>query len=200
MKLTIIGASGHGKVVANIASLCGYDEIDFLDDNPSVTGCAGFPVIGNTDLAGGIENDIFIGIGNSEVREALMRKLSHKNMPTLIHPSAIIAGDAKIGKGTVVMPGVIVNPGVVVGDGVILNTASSVDHDCVVHDFVHISVGSHLCGMDEIGEKCWVGAGVTVINQISICPDCVIGAGAVVVRDINEKGTYVGVPAKKVHD
>ena len=200
MKLTIIGASGHGKVIASIANLCGYNEIEFLDDNPYIESCAGFPVVGKSELASGIDNDIFVGIGNAEVRENLMRKFSDKHMPTLIHPGAVIAQGTRIGKGTVVMPGAVVNPGAVIGDGVIVNTASSVDHDCVVHDFVHISVGSHLCGMDEIGEKCWIGAGVTVINQIRICPGCVIGAGAVVVRDINEKGTYVGVPARKVHD
>ena len=72
------------------------------------------------------------------------------------------------------------------------------DHDCIIEDFVHISVGSHVSGTVKIGESTWLGAGVTVSNNINICSGCIIGAGAVVVKNINEVGTYIGVPAKKL--
>ena len=72
------------------------------------------------------------------------------------------------------------------------------DHDCEVGDYVHISVGSHLCGTVSVGSGTWIGAGATVSNNVSICPNCMIGAGAVVIKEIKESGTYVGVPAKRV--
>ncbi|MGI5874416.1 MAG: acetyltransferase [Bacillota bacterium] len=197
MKLTIIGASGHGKVVASIAKLCGYDEIEFLDDNPAVTSCAGYPVVGTSTLCAGIENDIFVGIGNAKIRQKLMEQYSEKRIPCLVHPDAVIAEGVVLGRGTVVMAGTVVNSETVIGSGVIINTCSSVGHDCIVHDYVHVAAGAHVCGTVEVGERTWVGAGSTVSNNINICEDCLIGAGAVVIKNIQEPGTYVGVPAVK---
>ena len=198
MKLTVIGASGHGKVAADIAVKCGYDIIEFLDDSPDVKTCGKWQVVGKTAAAENIENDIFVAIGNAKTRRAMTERFSDKSFATLIHPSAVIADDAKIGAGSVVMAGAVVNPGAAVGKGCIINTCSSVDHDCVIGDFCHISVGAHLAGTVTAGEETWVGAGATVSNNVDICGGCMIGAGAVVVKNIDAPGTYVGVPAKKI--
>lgn len=198
MKLTIIGASGHGRVIADIAKLNGYDEIEFLDDNEELTLCGKYPVVGKSSIAVDIQNDLVIGIGNTTIRKQLMEQLEGKSFPTLIHPNAVIADDVTIDKGTVVMAGAVINPGVVIGKGVIVNTCSSVDHDCNIADYAHVSVGTHLCGTVNVGESAWIGAGATVSNNLNICSNCKIGAGAVVVKDINESGTYVGVPARRI--
>lgn len=193
MRLTIIGASGHGKVVAEIAKLNGYDEIVFLDDNTSVGFCEGYPVIGTSDKK--VDGDVFVAVGDSVVRERISKG---RKLVTLIHPSAIIAESVKIGAGTVVMPGAVINPGSVIGQGCIINTSSVVDHDCSLGNYVHIAVGAKLCGTVSVESQTWIGAGATVINNVKICGGCMIGAGAVVINNIAEKGTYVGVPAKKV--
>ena len=193
-RLIIIGASGHGKVVADIAKHCGYNEIVFLDDNESIKTCGGFPVIGKTDNIP--DGDLFIAVGKTDIRERITRINPGKHFPVLIHPNAVIADDTEIGSGTVVMAGTVVNPGVIIGQGCIINTSSSIDHDCVIGDYCHISVGVHLSGTVIVGKRTWIGAGAIVSNNIEICSDCLIGAGAVVIRDINEPGTYVGVPAK----
>ena len=197
-KLAIIGASGHGKVVADIARRNGYKEIVFLDDNESIHECGGYPVIGKSSEAGTIDADVIIGIGNAGIRKQIQESISDEKMVTLIHPDAVVAEDVVIGKGTVVMAGAVINPGVRIGKGCIINTCSSVDHDCIVDDFVHVAVGSHLCGTVNVGAGTWIGAGVTVNNNVFICPDCMIGAGAVIVNDIWECGTYVGVPARRM--
>lgn len=190
MKLTIIGASGHGKVVADIAKLNGYDEIVFLDDDLSRRECGGYPVVGTTNEQ--VIGDCFVAIGNGRTRE----KLSNgRKLTVLIHPNAVIADDAIIGDGTVVMAGAVINPGVVLGKGCIVNTSSSIDHDCIIGDYVHIAVGAHLCGTVDIGNQSWIGAGCTVSNNVSICRECIIGAGAVVIKSIIDKGTYIGIPA-----
>ena len=196
-RLAIIGAGGHGKVIADMAVLNGYEEIVFLDDNKSVTEYAGYPVIGRCGEAEGIAADITVGIGNSDVRKKIFESLGKGRMVTLIHPDAVVAKGTVIGAGSVVMAGVVINPGVVIGKGCIVNTCSSIDHDCKVGDFVHIAVGSHLCGMVIIGDETWIGAGATISNNVSVCCNCVIGAGAVVVRDISKQGTYTGIPARK---
>lgn len=196
--LAIIGASGHGKVVADIAKKNGYSEIVFLDDDDDIRLCGNYSVIGNSSQAGWIDADITVGIGNADIRKRMQESFPEEKLVTLIHPDAVIAEDVTIGIGTVVMAGAVINPGVRIGKGCIINTCSSVDHDCVVGDYVHIAVGSHLCGSVSVGSGTWIGAGATVSNNISICPNCMIGTGAVIVKNIDSTGTYVGVPARKV--
>ena len=198
MKLTIIGASGHGKVVADIAGLNGYDEIEFLDDNTELHSCGKWTVIGTSELAAETDHDLFIAIGSAAVRERLMERFQDKHIVTLIHPSAVIAEDVEIDVGSVVMAGAIINPGTRIGKGCIINTSCSVDHDCTLEDYVHVAVGSHLAGTVSVGKGTWIGAGATVSNNISICEGCMIGAGSVVIYDITDMGTYVGIPAKMV--
>lgn len=197
MKLIIIGASGHGRVVADIAKKCGYNEIVFLDNDLNISTCAGYPVLGADSMVSQLEGDLFIAVGNGQIRKKLMGRETDRHFPVLIHPNAVVADDVEIGCGSVVMAGAVVNPGVQIGNGVIVNTCASVDHDCEVGDFVHVSVGAHVAGTVTIGENTWIGAGATVSNNVNICGDCMIGAGAVVIKDINEPGTYVGVPARR---
>lgn len=198
-KLAIIGASGHGKVVADIARKNGYKEIVFLDDDESIHECGGYPVIGKSSEAGTIDADIIVGIGNAGIRKRIQESVPEEKLVTLIHPDAVIAEDVAIGAGTVVMAGAVINSGARIGKGCIINTCSSVDHDCDVGDYVHIAVGSHLCGTVSVGDGTWIGAGATVSNNVSICSDCMIGAGAVVIKNIVEYGTYVGVPVRRMY-
>ena len=195
-RLVIIGASGHGKVIADIAVKCGYQDIVFLDDNEKVKECAGFPVIGKVSDAVTMNDDKIVAIGNAEIREIIQSKLS--NLVTLIHPNAVVSRRVEIGEGTVIMAGAVINSDVIIGKGCIINTGASVDHDCKIGDFVHVSVGAHVAGTASIGRNTWVGAGATVSNNVSICDHCMIGAGAVVVNDVVNSGTYVGVPVRKI--
>lgn len=199
-KLIIIGASGHGKVVADIAALNGYKDIVFLDNDSGIKTCAGHPVLGPDTMTSELDGDVFVAVGNAEIRKKLMERDANRIFPVLIHPSAVIAESAEVGAGSVVMAGAVINPGARIGKGCIINTSSSVDHDCMVGDYVHISVGAHLSGTVVVGTGTWIGAGAIVSNNVDICADCVIGAGAVVIKDIDESGTYVGVPARLKRD
>lgn len=195
-QLLIIGASGHGKAVADIAKLNGYESILFFDDNENVKECGKYSVVGKSSEINDYDGDVIVAIGNADVRERFYEMLSHRNMPVLIHPSAVIADTVIIKEGTVIMAGVVLNSDAVIGKGCIINTCSSVDHDCNIGDYVHIAVGVHVAGTVNIGYKTWVGIGASVCNNLDICSGCMIGAGAVVVKNIDVKGTYVGVPAR----
>ncbi|MGN0398092.1 MAG: acetyltransferase [Candidatus Fimimorpha sp.] len=195
-KLVIIGASGHGKVIADIAVKNGYEDIVFLDDDECIKECAGYPVVGKTSAAVNMDGDKIVAIGNARIREQKQRNLG--NVVTLIHPAAVISRRVQIGTGSVVMAGAVINSDTVIGEGCIINTGSSVDHDCKIGSFSHISVGAHVAGTVLVGDRTWIGAGATVSNNVNVCGDCMIGAGAVVIKKIEESGTYVGVPAKKV--
>lgn len=196
--LVIIGASGHGKVVADIAVRCGYKDIVFLDDNPDIENCGRYPVIGGCSRVKSISGDVVVAIGNPVIRRNIQESLEQERLATLIHPKAFIAEDVVIGRGTVVMAGTVINPGSTIGRGCIVNTCASVDHDCRLGNYVHIAVGAHVAGSVEIGEDTWIGAGATVSNNIRICGECMIGTGAVVVKDIKKAGVYIGVPARRM--
>lgn len=202
--LIIVGASGHGKVCAEIATLSGrYEDILFLDDNPVIQKCGKYDVVGTSSIFYQYINDnieFFVSIGNFEHRKRIQEKIKNAGglITTLIHPKATISEDVLIGDGTVVMAGTVINPGTKIGKGVIINTSSSVDHDCSIGAYSHVSVGVHLSGTVCVGGYSWIGAGAVISNNVNICSDVVIGAGAVVIKDIKESGTYIGVPAKKM--
>ena len=202
-KLIIIGASGHGKVVADIAiKMNKWQSIAFLDDDESIKTSMGLEVIGKTADAFTYkdEADFFVAIGNNAVREKVQEKLIEDglNVVSLIHPSAVIGTYVEIGIGSVVMAGVVANSSTRIGKGCIINTSSSLDHDNVIEDYVHISPGVRTAGSVEIGKRTWVGIGSVISNNVNICSGCTVGAGAVVVKDITEPGTYVGVPVRRV--
>lgn len=202
-KLLIIGASGHGKVVADIAlSLGKWEEIAFLDDDKSIKKSLGLEVIGTSvKIAGYIdEYDMFVAIGNNEIRKKLYMKLEQlgASIPVLVHPSAVIGKEVTIDKGTVVMAGVVINCSTTIGKGCIINTGATIDHDSEIGEFVHISPGVNIAGTVKIGESSWIGAGGIVINDVNITNNSIVGAGAVVIEDIKDSGTYVGVPARRV--
>lgn len=202
-RLVIIGASGEGKVCADVAmKLQKYGEILFLDDDETIKECIGFSVVGkSSDVEQYINGaDFFVAIGDGKIRKKVMEQLRgiRASITTLIHPTAVIGSRVSIGSGTVVMAGAVINPDSKIGQGSIINTCSSVDHDCNIGDYVHVSVGAHVCGTVEVGENTWIGAGATISNNLTVCSDCMIGVGAVVVKDIEKVGTYVGVPARRI--
>lgn len=200
--LMIIGAGGHGRVVADMAKRAGtYTKIAFLDDGAPAAEFP-YPCLGKSSDAEKFLNtyDFVVAIGNCSVRKRIMEQLEQlgASFATVIAPDAVISEDVTIGSGTVICPGVVVNTGATLGKGVVLNTCCSVDHDCRIGDYCHVAVGAHICGTVSVDPLCWVGAGATVINNVSLCPQCFIGAGAVVVKDLQTAGTYLGVPAKWV--
>lgn len=200
-KLVIIGASGHGKVIADIALNNQYDKIVFLDDDKRVTECAGFAVKGTTEnIEEYLSWDFIVAIGDALARQNVLKKLENIqcNIVSLIHPKAVVSRRVEIKMGTVVMAGAVINSDTKIGKGCIVNTGASVDHDGIIDDFVHISVGAHVAGNVHIGLKTWIGAGAIVLNNLSICDNCIVGAGAVVIKDLEEEGTYIGVPAKRL--
>lgn len=198
-KLIILGAGGHGRVAGDIATATGlYDSIAYLDD-------AILPyeyVVGKTEdyvkYISEPDTHFFVAVGNAEIRKRLVNniKTSGGSLVTLIHPSSVLGANVIIGIGSVIMPGAVINNGATIGEGVIINTCSSVDHDCKVGDYCHISVGAHICGTVTTGTNVWVGAGATVINNICVAENVFIGAGATVVKNIDIPGTYVGTPAR----
>lgn len=204
-KVVIIGAGGHAKVIADIIKKSGDEIVGFLDDNADIQGKTIFDgkiVLGDTDEESVKKySDCYfiIGIGSNKVRKIISGKYPNLKWYTAIHPSSIIGSEVSINEGTAIMAGTVINTGTVVGKHCIVNTSSSLDHDNILEDYVHISPGSHLAGTVKICEGTWICAGVTIINNITIGKNNIIGAGATVIKNIEEEGsTFVGIPVKKL--
>lgn len=194
-RIIIIGAGGHGKVVADIIKLSGDKVVGYIDDKDPAE-FPGFNIIGTTADIGKTDCWYFAAVGNCSVREKIMNY--DVKWYTAIHPTAVIAEGVAIGEGSCVMANAVINSSTKIGKGVIINTASTIDHDCTISDFVHIAPGVNISGTVTVGSKTWIGVGSAVSNNVNICGGCMIGAGAVVIKDINESGTYVGTPVRKI--
>jgi sugar O-acyltransferase (sialic acid O-acetyltransferase NeuD family) len=203
-RLVVFGSGGHAKVVIEAAlARAPAREIVILDDADEAKGHS---IFGNMVLGGRAELDSLKGvpvvpaIGNNEARAQLLAWLRDQDhaLETIIHPSATVASSADVGDGVFVSAGAVVIAEARIGDGAIVNTAASVDHDCVIGEAAHIGPGVHLCGNVRIGARTLVGVGSSVSPGISVCDDVVVGAGSVVVRDIEEAGTYAGNPARRL--
>jgi sugar O-acyltransferase (sialic acid O-acetyltransferase NeuD family) len=207
-RLVVWGASGHAKVVADIVRLRGEHEIvGFLDDqDPSAEGrpFCGARVLGGRERldelrAQGVSYLMFgFGDGGARLRlTPLVRDMGFV-LATLVHPRAVIAGDARVGAGSMVAAGAVIGPSTTIGENVIVNTLAGVDHDCAVGDGAHVGPGANLGGSVVVGERAWVGIGATVRDRAKIGAGTIVGAGAVVIDDLPEGVVAYGVPARVV--
>lgn len=201
-RLAILGASGHGKVVADAAVAAGWDEIVFYDDAwPRRRSNSRWAVAGDAAVLVGALNDhdgIIVAVGNNRTRLDLARRLigAGAHLVSIVHPRAVVSRYAEIGDGTVAFAGAVVNVDSSIGRACIINTGATVDHDCELADSVHLSPGAHLAGGVRVGEASWVGIGACVKQLVTIDSDVTVGAGAVVVSHIPAEQTVVGVPAR----
>lgn len=189
----LFGASGHGKVIAEIAKLNQIPLEGIIDQNPDLKEFLDFPVLQHppTDAI-----DIIISIGNNAIRKLIVTENTQFRYPTLIHPNAIVSDSATIGNGTVILAGAVVNAAVKIGQHCIINTCSSIDHDCIIDDFAHISPQVSLAGSVSVGEGSQVGIGACVIPGIRIGKWAMVGAGTVVIHDVPDYAVVVGNPGK----
>lgn len=188
-EVIIIGASGHGRVIADIIKKSGDKVLGFLDDDTSKC------VLGKVDECKKFADKYFIiGIGNNEVRRRIAEKYSGLKYYTAIHPAAVIAEHVTIGQGTAIMAAAVVNDNAKIGNHCIINTSAVVEHDNIISDYVHISPGAVLCGTVTVGTNVHIGANAVVKNNITIAGDVQIGCGGAVVKNIKKAGTYIGVP------
>ena len=203
MRLMILGAGGHGKVCMDIAEEMGiFDEILFLDDAKCGETVFNHEVVEEIEKYFlYIEEDtgFFVAIGDNEGRKKIIEEVKRNGgkIVNLIHPSSMISRYAQIGDGNIIMANSIVNAGAVLGNGIIINTGAVVEHDCHIENYVHCSPLSVVCGTCHIKEGAWIGAGATVIQGKIVGKRSRIGAGSVVIEDVKDWTTVIGVPAKE---
>lgn len=203
-RLALLGASGHGKVVADLALCAGWQEVVFYDDAwPTLQENGAWKIVGDFQmlLKRAAEFDgVLVSIGNCATRwrKHLELKAAGAPLVSLIHPKACVSSMANLGIGTVVMAGAVVNIDASLGEACILNTGATIDHDCHLGDAVHVSPGAHLSGNVTIAQGCWIGLGALVKQGVTIGSRVTVGAGAVVLKSTGDDVTVIGVPAREL--
>jgi sugar O-acyltransferase (sialic acid O-acetyltransferase NeuD family) len=220
--LWILGAGGHGRVVADAAAASAkFAEIVFFDDAatlaptspsapsaPSAPRVARWPLRGDTEAffaqptgaATSIERHI--AIGDNGVRDRLVRRCeaSQLKLATVVHPAAVVSADATVGAGAFIAAAAVVAPGADIGIAAIVNHGASVDHDNRIGRAVHIGPGAHLGGNVTVGETSWIGLGAALRHGVRVGRAALVGAGAVVVADVTDAARVVGNPARPLTD
>jgi sugar O-acyltransferase (sialic acid O-acetyltransferase NeuD family) len=200
--LLVVGAGGHGRVVADAATTMGsWETVCFVDDCAKEVNAPGFEIVGTSaDLERFAKSyrAAVVGIGDAQTRLRLIERCTEFgfDLPMIVHKSAAVSVRAFIGAGSVVFAQAAVNPGATIGRGCIVNTGATVDHDCHLDDGVHACPGVNLAGNVRVGARTWIGIGACVKQGVRIGSDVVIGAGAVVISDVKSGLTVVGVPAR----
>jgi UDP-perosamine 4-acetyltransferase len=199
--VVVIGNGGHSRSCIDAWSATSASQpVGCTGPNPAEVSEIAY--LGTDDalpdlLAQG-HNQVFVALGGSRARERCIRHAVELGFTahTLIADSAQVSRTARIGAGTAVLRGAIVGAFTEVGEGAIINTGASIDHNCVIGPYTHIAPGTHLAGCVEIGEHTMLGVGVSVVPGIKIGAGATVGAGAVVISDIPDGDTVVGVPAR----
>lgn len=202
-QLAIVGAGGHGRVIADAAQCGGWACIEFYDDAWPASGdpTGAWAVRGDTRLLLQRLHEydgVIVGIGDNRARARMQHRLQAAGAPlaSVLHPASIVSRHAELGAGCAVFARAVVNAGARVGDGVILNTGCTVEHDCVLEDFVHVGPNAGLGGGVHVGRQSWIGLGANVNHLICIGSDSIVGSGATVVRDVGDGMIAVGTPAR----
>lgn len=206
--VVLIGAGGHGRVVLDAinagASATPGAALDAAKERWG-TEVGGVPILGGDDELEGLVSQgishfiVAVGaVGDNRNRAAIFARAVAAGLEpfTVIHPSAVVAGTARIGRGTFVGTLGVVNDLATIGENVIINTGAIVEHDCVIGSHVHVASGACLAGASEVGDLAHVGAGASVRDGMKIGKRAVVGSGASVVHDVPDEMTVVGVPAR----
>jgi acetyltransferase EpsM len=194
-KTLLYGASGHAKVICSIFESMGVTVDSIFDDNKKIIHLNNYKVINEYESSYKVNLPILISIGDNIIRKRIAEMVSH-TFSTAIHVTSKIDDISKIDFGTAIFHSVIIQRDTKIGKHCIINTNASVDHDCIIENFVHISPSVTLCGNVIVGEGTHIGAGATVIPNIKIGKWCIIGAGAVITKDVPDYSLVFGVPGR----
>lgn len=205
--LAIIGAGGLGREVAWLINDINkerptWDLVGFFDDGQKGHTVEGYPIIGKVDDVMGLNPSpaVVIAIADSGIRNRIFEQLSSREIKfaTLIHPSVVMSEYVRVGEGSIICAGTVITTNVKLGNACIVNLNCSIGHDTVLSDFVSLMPGANVAGEVCVGKGTYFGLNSAVINRNTIGEWTTIGAGAVVITDIPDRVTAVGVPARVI--
>ncbi|MGL5750071.1 MAG: acetyltransferase [Paraclostridium sp.] len=211
--LIIIGAGGVGRESALIVEDINevkeeWNILGFVDDNKAIHNqeINNYKVLGGLDYILNYKEEVYVvcAIANYEVKKKIINKLQDSNLnirfANLIHPSIKINSTVTIGTGCIIYQGNIITANIEIGNHVILSPKCGIGHDTVIKDYCTLLWNVNVSGNVLLEEGVTMGSGSTIIQGKKIEKGSFIGAGAVVIRDIRESSTVVGVPTRYISE
>ena len=195
----VLGAGGHSRVVVSTLQASGYSVRGVLDDNPKAQDAdiLGVPIVGPIGkLAEYSGVHAVIAIGENQARQRIALQFPQVHWATPVHPAAYVHPSAILGAGTVVFAGAVIQPLARVGVHCIVNTGATVDHECVLGDFVHVGPGVHLSGTVQLEVGVFMGTGSATVQGVRVGAWTTVGAGGVVVKNLDSHLIAMGIPAR----
>lgn len=207
--LVIVGTGGVGKETALIVEDINeisqeWNLLGFIDDNKELIGkeINGYKVLGDREFLNNFDKEVYVVIAIADycIKEELVKYLTNKNIQyaTLTHPSVKINRTISIGKGCIIYQNVIMTVNINIGNHVIISPKCGIGHDSLIEDYVTVLWNVNISGSERIKQGVTLGSGCTIIQGLEIGRGSFVGAGAVVIRDIDESKTAVGVPTRYV--
>lgn len=209
-ELYIIGAGGFGREVAWLTERINSIEYTwqlrgFLDDDQKKHGMleGNYPIIGSCEFLKHINEEVWVvcAVGAADVRKRIIEKVQQHNnvkFATLIDPSVLCSSSVTVGEGSVICAGTILTVDITIGKHVIINLDCTIGHDAEIEDFVTIYPSVNVSGCATVGQESELGTGAQIIQGKKIGKETILGAGAVVVKDLPDRCTAVGIPAQVV--
>ena len=209
--LVIVGTGGVGKETALIVEDINeisqeWNLLGFIDDNKELIGkeINGYKVLGDREFLNNFDKEVYVVIAIADycIKEELVKYLTNKNIQyaTLTHPSVKINRTISIGKGCIIYQNVIMTVNINIGNHVIISPKCGIGHDSLIEDYVTVLWNVNISGSERIKQGVTLGSGCTIIQGLEIGRGSFVGAGAVVIRDIDESKTAVGVPTRYVEE
>ena len=207
-ELIIIGASGFGREVAWLVERINnrkkeWKLMGFVDDNEDIQGKVinGYRVLG-IDYLTNFHGFVVCAIGSSITRKKIIERLKDINgslkFATLIDPSAEMSEYIKIGEGTIICAHNVLTTNISIGNHCIINLSCTIGHDAVLKDFVTVYPSVNISGNTSYGNCVELGTGTQIIQGKTVGEFTIVGAGSVVVKDLPDNCTAVGIPCKPI--
>lgn len=209
-KIVIFGSGGFAREVVHLIEDINernkeWELIGFIDDNEDNHGKTlnGVKVLGGREWLKEYSEDIYLalGIGNPRVKKVIIEDLKkhiHIKFPNLIHPTVKFSQYNTIGEGNIICEGNILTCNIDISNFTIINLNCTIGHDVALRDFVTILPNASISGNVILNECVDFGTNATIIQGLTVGKNSIIGAGAVVVKDIPDSCTAVGMPAKPI--
>ncbi len=206
--ICILGPTASGRVILENFRANGREVDCFVDPVGKFRGesWAGLPVVkleGQDELPAlkrrGIREFVIVS-GATASRKRLFEACVKAGLTpsALIHPTATVLQDARLGAGSVVGARALIGVGAEVQENGLVGMGALLDHDCVVGRHSSIGCGTNLGAESRTEECAFLGDGVVVLSGRKIARGSIVVSGSVVTQDVPEGAIAAGAPARLI--